>query len=80
MKKINYQYARRVKKLEIKPRNFYELCIGHIVMVNNSRCVVTEVYKDYFKARSMDTLREAYFSKSTGYAMLNYKFRAKLLS
>jgi hypothetical protein len=76
MKKINYEYAFRLKKLDTKPRSFDELVVGHIVIVNNSRCVVTEVLKDCFKARSLSTNREAYFSKTTGYAMLNFKFRA----
>lgn len=80
MKKINYEYARRLKKLELKPRSFKELSVGHIVRVNTSRCVVTEVHKEYFKARSLITGREAFFSKSTGYAMLNFGFRAELIS
>jgi hypothetical protein len=51
---------------------------GHIIKVNNTRCVVTEVYKNYFRARSLTTNREAFFSKTTGYAMLNFKFRAEV--
>jgi hypothetical protein len=40
--------------------------------------VVIEVNADYFKARSLKTNREAYFSKATGYAMLNFKYQAKI--
>lgn len=78
MKKINYEYSRRLKKLEFKPKNLTQICVGHIVVVNKSRCVVTEVKKDYFRARSLTTNREAYFSITTGYAMLNFKFKADL--
>ena len=80
MKKINYEYARRMKKLEIKPRKLDEVTVGHIIMVNKSQCVVTEVYRDYFKARSLKTNNEAYFSKATGYAMLNFKLKASIIS
>jgi hypothetical protein len=80
MKKINYEYSRRLKKLAYKPKNLTEIAVGHIVKVNNSRSVVTEVGKDYFKARSLKTGREAYFSKSTGYAMLNFNFKAELIT
>jgi hypothetical protein len=78
MKKINYEYAFRLKKLDTKPRKLDEVVVGHIVKVNNSQCVVTEVLKDCFRARSLNTNRETYFSKTTGYAMLNFKFRAEV--
>jgi len=78
MKKINYEYALRLKKLDIKPRKLDEVVVGHLIKVNNSRCVVTEVLKDCFKARSLSTNREAYFSKTTGYAMLNFNYRAEI--
>ncbi|MBN1952401.1 MAG: hypothetical protein JW801_14465 [Bacteroidales bacterium] len=78
MKKINYEYSHRLKKLSYKPRNLTEIGVGHIVRVNNSRCVVTEVTQEYFKARSLVTGREAYFSKSSGYAMLNFNYKAEL--
>ena len=80
MKRINYEYSRRLKKLEFKPRNLNEICVGHIVRVNKSRCVVTEVNKDNFRARSLHTGREAYFSKSSGYAMLNFKLKADIIA
>lgn len=80
MKKINYEYARRLKKLEFKPRSLQEICVGHIIRVNKSRCVVTEVHKDCFKARSLVTGQEAFFSKSSGFAMLNFNFRAEVIS
>lgn len=80
MKRINYEYSRRLKKLELKPRTLKEIYVGHIVIINNSRSVVTEVSKDYFKARSLKTNREAFFSKSSGFAMLNFKFKAEIIS
>lgn len=79
MKEINYEYSRRLKRLELKPRNLKEICVGHIVRVNGNRSVVTEVLQDCFKARSLKTSREAYFSKSSGYAMLNFKFKAEVI-
>ena len=78
MKKINYEYALRLRKLDTKPRKLDEVVIGHIVIVNNTQCVVTEVHDDYFKARSLVTNRETFFSKTTGYAMLNFKFKAEV--
>jgi hypothetical protein len=78
MKQLNYEYAYRLRKLGKKPRYLSDMDTGHIVLVNNSRCVVTEVFGEYFKARSIETSREAYFSKSTGYAMLNFNFKAKI--
>jgi hypothetical protein len=78
MKKINYEYARRIKKLDKKPGSLSEVAVGHIVMVNHVRSIVTEVHKDCFKARSLETNREAFFSKSSGFAMLNFKFRAEV--
>jgi hypothetical protein len=80
MKKINYEYARRIKILDAKPNSLNDLVIGHMVLVNNVKSIVTEVYPDYFKAKSLETNREAYFSKTSGYAMLNYKFRAELIN
>ncbi len=78
MKALNYEYARRLRKLSAPLTSLNEVCVGHVVKVNNTESVVTEVYRDYFKARSRATGREAYFSKSTGFAMLNFRFRATL--
>jgi tRNA 2-selenouridine synthase SelU len=50
----------------------------YTVIVNNSKNVVTEISMDYFKAKSLDTKREAYFSKNTGYALLNFNFRERV--
>lgn len=78
MKQLNYEYARYYKILTNPPKNLAEVRVGHIITVNDSRSVVTEVGRDYFKARSLITKREAYFSKSTGYAMLNFKLKATI--
>ena len=78
MKVINYQYAQRLNTLKYQPKDLYDVKVGCRVFVNNSPCVVTEVDESSFKAKSLETHREAYFSKETGYAMLNYKFRAKV--
>ena len=78
MKQLNYEYARYLKLLSNPPKTLSEVRKGHVIMVNNSRSIVTEVGSDYFKARSLVTKREAYFSKTTGYALLNFKLRAKI--
>ena len=78
MKQLNYEYARFHKLLSNPPRNLNEVRVGHVITVNNSRCIVTEVGTEYFRARSLVTNREAYFSKSTGFAMLNFKLRATI--
>lgn len=78
MKLINYQYARYQKALKYKPTSLNDVKPGCTVYVNNSKCIVTQVEEDCFKAKSLKTFREAYFSKSTGYALLNFKFKASL--
>jgi curved DNA-binding protein CbpA len=78
MKRLNYEYSKRMKLMEEKPSCLEEIKVGNIVLVNESKCIVTEVNEKYFKAKSFNTQREAYFSKSTGFAMLNYRYRAKV--
>ena len=78
MKMINYEYARLLKVFQYKPVSLNEVKPGCTVYVNNTRCIVTKVEKDCFKARSLKTFRETFFSKSTGYALLNFKFRASV--
>ena len=78
MKQINYQYARKMKQLNYVPDSLNEVRVGCKVFVNNTPCIVTQVDADCFKAKSLETEREAFFSKATGYAMLNYKFKANV--
>lgn len=78
MKMINYEYARYLKAFKYKPKHLNEVKVGCTVFVNNSRCIVTKVEETCFKARSLNTFRETYFSKSTGYALLNFKFKASI--
>lgn len=78
MKLINYEYARYLKAFQYKPTNLNEVKPGCTVYVNNSRCIVTKVEKDCFKAKSLKTFRETYFSKATGYAILNFSFKASV--
>jgi hypothetical protein len=70
MKMINYQ------AFQYKPKQLDEVKVGCTVFVNNTRCIVTKVEETCFKARSLNTFRETYFSKSTGFALLNFKFKA----
>ena len=78
MKLLNYEYARYLKAFQYKPDSLSDVKVGCTVFVNNSRCIVTKVEADCFKARSLVTFRETYFSKSTGYALLNFKYRATI--
>lgn len=76
MKMINYEYARYLKVFKYKPRSLKDVKVGCTVYVNNSKCIVTKVEENCFRARSLKTFRESYFSKNTGFALLNFKFRA----
>ncbi len=78
MKLINYEYARFLKAFNYKPLNLQEVKVGCFVYVNKSKCIVTKVEANCFRARSLKTFREAYFSKETGFALLNFKFQASL--
>ncbi len=79
MKMINYQYARYQKAFSYKPKSLKEVKPGCFITVNNSRCIVTKVEPNRFKARSLKTFRETYFSMETGFALLNFKFRADII-
>ena len=76
MKMINYEYARYLKAFSYKPTSLKDVKPGCFVYVNDSKCIVTKVEVNCFKARSLKTFRETYFSKDTGYALLNFKFKA----
>jgi hypothetical protein len=78
MKMINYQYARYLKMFQYRPKDLKDVKVGCSVFVNKSRCIVTEVEEERFKAKSLKTFRETYFSKTTGFAILNYNFRASV--
>lgn len=76
MKIINYEYARYQKAFNYRPTSLTEVKAGCFIFVNNTKCIVTKVEQNCFKARSLKTFRESYFSKDTGYALLNFNFRA----
>ena len=78
MQMINNEYHILCNQLHKIPKSLSSVKVGNMVYVNNSKCIVTEVDEDKFKAKSLKTQRETYFSKSTGYAMLNFKFRASI--
>lgn len=78
MKLINYEYARYLKAFHYKPSSLQDVKPGCTVYVNKTKCIVTKVEQGCFKARSLKTFRETYFSKSTGYALLNFNFRASV--
>lgn len=80
MKLINYEYARYQKAFAYKPKSLGDVKPGCFVYVNNTKCIVTRVEHNCFKARSLKTFRETYFSKDTGYALLNFKFKATVLA
>lgn len=78
MKIINYQYARYLKVFQYKPQSLDDVRVGCTVFVNKTKCIVTKVEENCFKARSLKTFREAFFSKSTGFALLNFNFKAEI--
>lgn len=76
MKMINYEYARYQKAFSYRPKTLNEVKVGCFIYVNKTKCIVTKVEGKCFKARSLKTFRESYFSKDTGFALLNFNFRA----
>lgn len=78
MKEINEEYHELNKEFLKNAISLKEVKAGNLIYVNNTECIVTEVDKNVFKAKSLLTHRETYFSKTTGYAMLNYRFRASV--
>ena len=78
MQRINKEYSYLSREFYKIPRCLNEVKVGNLIFVNNTKCIVTEVNEKYFKAKSIESLREAYFSKSSGFAMLNYKFKASI--
>lgn len=76
MKMINYEYARYQRAFNYHPSSLNDVKVGCFVYVNNSKCIVTKVEENCFRARSLKTFRESYFSKDTGFALLNFKFKA----
>lgn len=80
MQQINKEYAQVANCIGKTPEKLSDVKVGNIVFVNKSKCVVTVVEENRFKARSLTTGREAYFSKSTGFAMCNFKFKADICS
>ncbi|NJK86340.1 MAG: hypothetical protein HC906_10585 [Bacteroidales bacterium] len=78
MQDINNEYHEISKHIGKIPESLERVRVGNVIFVNNSKCVVTKVEKNTFKAKSLITNREAYFSKNSGFAMLNYKFRATI--
>lgn len=78
MKLINYQYARYLKIFKYTPKTLNDVRVGCTVFVNNTKCIVTKVEENCFKARSLKTFRETFFSKTTGYALLNFNYKAAI--
>jgi hypothetical protein len=78
MKEINEEYNALSKEFFKKAVSLKDVKAGNLIYVNNTECIVTEVDKNVFKAKSLLTQRETYFSKTTGYAMLNYRFKASV--
>lgn len=78
MQMINREYYHCLECIGKIPESLRKVEIGNTVYVNNSVCVVTAVEEEVFRARSLATKRETYFSKSTGYAMLNFKYKASI--
>ena len=78
MQKINIEYSLLAREMEKVPRSLAEIRVGNTIYVNKSKCIVTHVDKFSFKAKSLETKRETFFSKTTGFAMLNFKYKASI--
>ncbi|MFO7657652.1 MAG: J domain-containing protein [Bacteroidales bacterium] len=78
MKRINSEYSELSKEIGKIPDSLMNIKVGNTIYVNRNKCIVTSVEKSCFRARSLETNRESYFSKTSGYAMLNFKFKASL--
>lgn len=76
MQQINTEYAMWQEGFASRPKFIHDVQIGNMIFVNSSRAIVTEVNEKTFKAKSLETKREMYFDRHTGYAQLNLKFRA----
>lgn len=59
------------------PSTLHQVRLGNKIFVNDSECIVIAVEPKLFKVRSLETRREAYFEKSTGFGLFNFKFRAR---
>lgn len=76
MQELNNEFALLSKTWGVMPKSLPEVQEGNLVYVNSSKCIVTMVEHNHFKAKSTETSREAFFDKSTGYGLLNFKIRA----
>ena len=78
MQKINVEYSLLSREIEKVPKSLAEIKVGNTIFVNKSKCIVTHVDKHCFKAKSLETKRETFFSKTTGFAMLNFRYKASI--
>lgn len=78
MQKINEEYNQLKRGFYKSPLNLQQVALGNIVYVNQSKCIVTHVSGEFFRAKSTRTQREATFSKKTGMCITTPKFKARV--
>jgi len=78
MQMINEEYQYWKEKFSTKNKTLEDVKLNDIVIINRSRSVITQVMGRIFRARSLETGREAYFYKNTGICLSNKKFKATI--
>jgi hypothetical protein len=78
MQRINEEYKTWEMGFSTMPKSLKEVRVGNKIIVNKSECIVTQVEDKFFKAKSLATMREAFFDKSTGFGVFNFKIRAQV--
>lgn len=78
MQLINEEYRYWKEKFNHTQKTLNNIRFNDIVIINQSKSIVTQVMGRVFKAKSLETGREAFFHKETGVCLSNKKFKATL--
>ena len=78
MKKINMEYVELKRQFSEKINAFENICVGDIIIINNSTSTIVSASNNTFTAKSEYTQRHAVFSKKTGICIHNPKFKASI--
>lgn len=78
MQEINREYDKIKKCFNKIPCSLKDIEVGHVVYVNTSKCYVTYVEEKLFKVRAIESKREAFFDRSTGLGIFNFRIRVAI--
>lgn len=78
MQLVNEEYQYWKKKFSKTQKTLNDVAVNDIIIINRSQSVVTQVMGRIFRAKSLETGREAFFNKTTGICLSNKKFKATL--